>query len=55
MAGRDTCILCGKPIVARPIVEKINGREYSFDKQECALTLKKLKSVYGSDFCFNFT
>jgi hypothetical protein len=37
------------------IVETINGREYSFDKEECALTFKKLKSVYGSDFCINFT
>lgn len=48
------CILCGKPIKGSPIIERINGKEYAFDKEKCALTLKKLKSVYGSDFCVNF-
>ena len=47
------CILCGKPFSGKGIIEKINGMEYVFDKEECALTFKKLKSVYGDEFCVN--
>jgi YHS domain-containing protein len=52
---KDMCILCGKPITGSAIVATISAREYFFDKEECATTFKKLKSVYGSDFCVNFT
>ena len=49
------CIMCGKPSeVGREIIEKIDGMEYIFDRTECVLTFKKLRSVYGSDFCVNF-
>jgi hypothetical protein len=48
--------MCGKPVQgSKQIVERINGIEYIFDKEECVLMFKKLKSVYGSDFCVNFT
>ena len=47
------CILCGRPISGKGIIEKINGMEYVFDREECALTFKKLKSVYGDEFCIN--
>lgn len=50
----DACILCGRPIRGLPLIEKIDGKEYAFGSRECALMLKKLKSVYGSDFCVNF-
>lgn len=55
VVSKNMCILCGKPIRGAPIVATINGKEYFFDREECALTFKKLKSVYGSDFCVNFT
>jgi hypothetical protein len=45
-------MMCGKPIVAgREVIEKVERREYFFDKNECAVMFKKLKDVYGSDFC----
>jgi hypothetical protein len=31
-------------------MEEINGELYAFDRQECAVMLKKFKSVYGSSF-----
>ena len=43
--------MCGRPIKGAAMVEKINDREYCFDKQECALFFKKFKSVYRSNFC----
>jgi hypothetical protein len=49
------CILCGRPIKGAPIIERIDGKEYAFDREGCALTLKKLKSVYGTEFCVNFS
>jgi len=59
---KDVCALCGKPVGSGGggggrggggggITQEINGVAYTFDKEECALTLKKLKSVYGADFC----
>jgi hypothetical protein len=48
---KDVCALCGKPVGSGGgITQEINGFAYTFDKEECALTLKKLKSVYGADF-----
>jgi hypothetical protein len=47
--------MCGKP--AQPdtqVIERIDGIDYTFDKDECAVMFKKLKSVYGTDFCLNF-
>ncbi|MGH9879207.1 MAG: hypothetical protein ACRD5H_16375 [Nitrososphaerales archaeon] len=49
----DMCTLCGKPISGVGVAAKINGREYLFDRQECAVTFMKLKSVYGDEFCVN--
>jgi hypothetical protein len=52
---KDVCALCGKPVGSGGggggITQEINRVAYTFDKEECALTLKKLKSVYGADFC----
>ncbi|MGI0049459.1 MAG: hypothetical protein ACREAW_07955 [Nitrososphaera sp.] len=55
MSEKVMCILCEKTIEDnKPIIERINGIEYIFDKEECALTFNKLKSVYGNDFCLIF-
>jgi hypothetical protein len=46
-------VLCGKPIkdeATTKIIEEIDGTSYMFDRKECALILKKFRSVYGSDF-----
>ena len=40
-------------LAGREIIEKIDGKDYFFDRDECAVTFKKLKSVYGSDFCIS--
>ena len=32
------------------IVEQIDGTYYTFDTANCALTFKKLREVYGSNF-----
>jgi hypothetical protein len=45
------CILCGKPVNGPGIVESIDGREYVFDRKECAVLFMKLKRAYGDDFC----
>jgi YHS domain-containing protein len=55
LVSQDMCILCGRPIEGIPIIEKIDGKRYVFGREKCALTFKKLESVYGSDFCANFT
>jgi hypothetical protein len=48
--------MCGKAVQGgKQIVERIDGIEYVFDKDECALMFKKFKSVYGTDFCMNVT
>jgi hypothetical protein len=44
--------MCGKEAKAdRQIIERIDGVDYIFDRSECAVTFKKLRSVYGTDFC----
>ena len=40
-----TCMLCGKPIFGRPILDS----EFTFDSQSCLETYKKLSGVYGSN------
>jgi KaiC/GvpD/RAD55 family RecA-like ATPase len=40
-----TCMLCGKPIFGRPILES----DFTFDSQSCVETYKKLSGVYGSN------
>ena len=48
---RAVCALCGKPVrQGAKIIEKIDSELYLFDTQECAVMLKKFKSVYGSSF-----
>jgi hypothetical protein len=44
------CVLCGKPLEKGGITEEIGGVQYVFDREECALLLRKFKSVYGNDF-----
>ena len=41
----STCMLCGKLILGRPILES----EFTFDSQSCLETYKKLSGVYGSN------
>ena len=40
-----TCMLCGKPIFERPILDS----DFTFDSQNCLETYKKLSGVYGSN------
>jgi hypothetical protein len=56
----NRCIMCGVRSPpeeltnkSQPIEEIIDGRHYSFDSDGCALIFKKLRSVYGRDFCFS--
>ena len=44
------CMMCSGLIEWDPIIEVIDGKEFSFDSQECAETYKKLKSLYGQYF-----
>jgi KaiC/GvpD/RAD55 family RecA-like ATPase len=44
------CMMCARQIEWEPHVEVIGGKEYSFDSPECALTYRKLKSLYGEYF-----
>jgi predicted transcriptional regulator len=44
------CTLCSSPIRSESIIETINGKEYLFDTQECVLTYKRLKQIYGERF-----
>ncbi|MDQ4101479.1 MAG: hypothetical protein M3115_04755 [Thermoproteota archaeon] len=48
----QTCALCGRIIKeANIITEKIGKAYYRVDKDQCAMILKRLHSVYGDDFC----
>jgi len=44
------CEMCSKPIEGTPFIELIDEKQHNFDCKECALTYRKLKSVYGDDF-----
>lgn len=46
--------MCGKPLGVDSVIESIDGARYTFDKEACALTFKKLHSVYGNDFVISF-
>jgi hypothetical protein len=47
------CFMCGMPPnelkKSTLIEERIDGTTYTFDKNECALIFKKLRSVMGED------
>ncbi len=44
------CSMCSGLIEWEPIVEIIDGKEFSFDTENCSKDYKKLKKLYGSDF-----
>jgi TIR domain len=44
------CEMCSKPIKGQNYVELIDEKQHDFDCKECALTYRKLKSVYGGKF-----
>ena len=44
------CEMCSKPIKGQSYVELVNEKQHNFDCKECALTFRKLKSVYGDEF-----
>lgn len=44
------CEMCSKPIKGQTYTELIDEKPHYFDCKECALTFKKLKSVYGDEF-----
>jgi hypothetical protein len=48
---QTTCALCGKVIKVNIIKQKVGGAYYIVDKDECAIILWRLHSVYGNDFC----
>jgi KaiC/GvpD/RAD55 family RecA-like ATPase len=44
------CSLCGNLIDVMPIIERIDGKTYWFDTDECVTTYKKFKALYGPYF-----
>lgn len=50
---KQACAMCGSPIAAgsKPIFLKIEGRRFALDSEDCAMTLRKFRCVYGNDFC----
>jgi hypothetical protein len=44
------CEMCSKSIKGTTYVELIDERPHNFDCKECALTFRKLKSVFGDEF-----
>jgi predicted transcriptional regulator len=44
------CALCSSPIRTTPIIETINGKEHFFDSEDCVVTYKRLKQIYGEHF-----
>lgn len=42
--------MCGKAAGSSPIVEKLDGEDYAFDSESCALLFKRFRSVYGKGF-----
>ncbi len=48
---QETCAVCGRVIKSGIIRQKVGGAYFVFDKDDCAIILKKLHSVYGNDFC----
>jgi YHS domain-containing protein len=49
--GQPACTMCGRDVERdREWVEQIDGLDYMFDSQECALIFKKFRSVYGKEF-----
>jgi hypothetical protein len=56
----NKCYMCGVSILLneynkdiQPIEETIDEVNYMFDSIGCALVFKKLRSIYGIDFCLN--
>src|SRR5947208_1427347 len=53
---QNKCALCGKFIREQQedksavLFEVIDGTSYTFDKNECILMFKRLRSVYGAEF-----
>jgi hypothetical protein len=46
-----TCTMCGKAVAHNStLVERVDGLDYTFDSQECALIFKKFRGVYGKEF-----
>jgi hypothetical protein len=48
---QQTCAICGRPIKANMVKQKVGEAYFVIDKSGCARILKKLYSVYGNDFC----
>jgi len=44
------CEMCSKPIKGQSYIELIDEEQHNFDCKDCALTYRKLKSVYGGKF-----
>jgi TIR domain len=44
------CEMCSKPIKGQSYIELIDEKQHNFDCKDCALTYRKLKSVYGDEF-----
>jgi hypothetical protein len=48
---KQTCALCGRIVKANIHKYKVGEDYYIVDKDECATILRRLHSVYGSNFC----
>jgi KaiC/GvpD/RAD55 family RecA-like ATPase len=44
------CVMCSRLIEWEPHIEVIEGKEYTFDSSDCAITYRKFKSLYGEYF-----
>ncbi len=48
------CALFGRVLKTNTIKQKVSGTYYIVNKDECAIILKRLHSVYDNDFCMMF-
>ena len=50
-AKKRTCLMCGRAIKADQILKrKFDGRDCTFDSDDCILIFKKFRSLYGKSF-----
>ena len=48
--GKAMCIMCGRIVKEKVILEIIDGQEHIFDKQGCLAVFRRLRSVYNREF-----
>jgi hypothetical protein len=48
--GSHSCAMCGQTLSVSSVTETIDGIHLTFHSERCAVTFKKLQSVYGRSF-----